>query len=280
MPDPNTLPLVRIADASGNPANPGGGSGTANPYPGSDYAKDTKQPVLVNGRVPIDGSQVTQPVSGTFFQTTQPVSAASLPLPTGAATDGSDPASPAVANAGSGPRGWLGTIAGLLKLGTQTKAQSGSVTIATDQGNIEPGGTAITGTTMPSGGVGLTGWLSAIWQAVFVKTQMYVEAASGSAIGASATVSGTTHDLGSLAVPYTKINVKAQLSVNGGTLYIDESNDGFTSTGYGAASVTMPNAGITYSLTVPITARYWKVRIVNGSTAGTVAGFTSSTSAA
>jgi hypothetical protein len=34
----------------------------------------------------VDGSAVTQPVSGTFWQTTQPVSAASLPLPTGAAT--------------------------------------------------------------------------------------------------------------------------------------------------------------------------------------------------
>lgn len=34
----------------------------------------------------VDGSAVTQPVSGTFFQATQPVSAASLPLPSGAST--------------------------------------------------------------------------------------------------------------------------------------------------------------------------------------------------
>lgn len=34
----------------------------------------------------VDGSAVTQPVSGTFWQATQPVSAASLPLPSGAAT--------------------------------------------------------------------------------------------------------------------------------------------------------------------------------------------------
>ena len=34
----------------------------------------------------VDGSAVTQPVSGTFWQATQPISAASLPLPTGAAT--------------------------------------------------------------------------------------------------------------------------------------------------------------------------------------------------
>lgn len=41
----------------------------------------------VGGTVLVDGSGVTQPVSGTFFQATQPISAALLPLPAGAATD-------------------------------------------------------------------------------------------------------------------------------------------------------------------------------------------------
>ena len=35
---------------------------------------DTKTPTLVSGRIPVDGSGVTQPVSGTFWQATQPVS--------------------------------------------------------------------------------------------------------------------------------------------------------------------------------------------------------------
>ena len=35
---------------------------------------DSKMPTLVSGRVPTDGSGVTQPVSGTFWQATQPVS--------------------------------------------------------------------------------------------------------------------------------------------------------------------------------------------------------------
>lgn len=39
------------------------------------------------GRLPVDGSGVTQPVSGTFWQATQPVSAASLPLPSNAAAE-------------------------------------------------------------------------------------------------------------------------------------------------------------------------------------------------
>jgi len=42
--------------------------------------------------VKVDGSAVTQPVSGTFWQATQPVSAPSLPLPTGAATAAKQPA--------------------------------------------------------------------------------------------------------------------------------------------------------------------------------------------
>lgn len=40
---------------------------------------DSKNPALVGGRVPVDGSGVTQPVSGTFWQATQPVSIASMP---------------------------------------------------------------------------------------------------------------------------------------------------------------------------------------------------------
>jgi hypothetical protein len=43
----------------------------------------------VSGTVTVDGSGSTQPVSGTFFQATQPVSASALPLPTGAATEAS-----------------------------------------------------------------------------------------------------------------------------------------------------------------------------------------------
>lgn len=51
----------------------------------------TKVGASSNG-LKVDGSAVTQPVSGTFWQSTQPVSAASLPLPTGAATSAKQPA--------------------------------------------------------------------------------------------------------------------------------------------------------------------------------------------
>lgn len=54
---------------------------------GSDGTNLKAIKVSATGVVSVDGSAVTQPVSGTFWQATQPVSAASLPLPTGAATE-------------------------------------------------------------------------------------------------------------------------------------------------------------------------------------------------
>jgi hypothetical protein len=65
------------------------GSGSTQPVSGTFF--QATQPVSgtvgVSGTVTVDGSGSTQPVSGTFFQATQPVSAVSLPLPTGAATE-------------------------------------------------------------------------------------------------------------------------------------------------------------------------------------------------
>ena len=76
---------------------------------------DSKMPALVSGRVPVDGSGVTQPVSGTFFQATQPVSAASLPLPSGAATETTLAAvevdTSAIATSTSGINGKLAALA-------------------------------------------------------------------------------------------------------------------------------------------------------------------------
>jgi hypothetical protein len=58
------------------------------------YTTGQTSPFSLNlaGGLRVDGSGVTQPVSGTFWQTTQPVSAASLPLPSGASTAAKQPA--------------------------------------------------------------------------------------------------------------------------------------------------------------------------------------------
>ncbi len=87
---------------------------------------------------------------------TQAISAVSLPLPTGAASA----ANQATVMAS------LSAISGQLptNLGPKTSAASLSVGMANDIANLEPAAAAITGTTMPTGGTGLTGWLSAIYR--------------------------------------------------------------------------------------------------------------------
>ena len=68
---------------------PSGAATAANQTTGNTSLSniDGKLPALVSSRVPVDGSGVTQPVSGTFWQATQPVSiAASVPV-TGPLTD-------------------------------------------------------------------------------------------------------------------------------------------------------------------------------------------------
>lgn len=100
---------VAEVDSSGNLQTTGaggGGGGASTIADGADVAQGTTTDaatantvigrlqklvsllptVLVSDRLKVDGSGVTQPVSGTFFQATQPVSAATLPLPTGAST--------------------------------------------------------------------------------------------------------------------------------------------------------------------------------------------------
>lgn len=71
---------------------PSGGSTAAKQDTGNTSLAsiDTKTPALSSGKVPVIGPTTpsdTQPVSGTFFQATQPISAAALPLPSGAAKE-------------------------------------------------------------------------------------------------------------------------------------------------------------------------------------------------
>lgn len=107
--DINTMPAVsattNITQWNGNTVDTNSGSKSTGTL---RVVLATDQPQLTNA-MKVDGSAVTQPVSGTFWQATQPVSAASLPLPTGASTsakqdtgntslasiDGKIPASPA-----------------------------------------------------------------------------------------------------------------------------------------------------------------------------------------
>jgi Flp pilus assembly pilin Flp len=84
-------------------------------------------------------------VSVSNLATTQAISAASLPLPAGAATAANQPS----LNADGGALAHVTNF-------PSTQVVSGAVT-------AYDGGAAITGAAMPTGGSGLTGWLSAIW---------------------------------------------------------------------------------------------------------------------
>tara|TARA_R110000787_G_scaffold88848_1_gene188371 strand:- start:355 stop:1074 length:720 start_codon:yes stop_codon:yes gene_type:complete len=74
------MPIVTARDVSNNKNRPLEMNGS------KLVVKDQAVADALGGTIVVDGSAVTQPVSGTFYQATQPVSAASLPLPSGAAT--------------------------------------------------------------------------------------------------------------------------------------------------------------------------------------------------
>jgi hypothetical protein len=114
--------------------------------------------------VTIASDQSAIPVTGTFWQTTQPVSAASLPLPTGASTLAEQQTqstrlgdvleiAPATDTASSGINGRLQRIAQRLSslitllpssIGRKAMADSLSVTLASDQPNLSVAQTALT----------------------------------------------------------------------------------------------------------------------------------------
>ena len=73
---------TKIADSSATTINPAKEDGNL-----LAAKNDLDKFTFTATRLLIDGSGVTQPVSGTFWQATQPISAVSLPLPTGAATE-------------------------------------------------------------------------------------------------------------------------------------------------------------------------------------------------
>ncbi len=92
--------------------------------------------------------QGTVPVSGTFSQSTQPVSAAALPLPAGAATSANQPA----LNVDGG------ALAHVVNFPTTQAVSLASAPLPT--GAAQDGSDA-TGVTAPSGAIGIRGWVSA-----------------------------------------------------------------------------------------------------------------------
>lgn len=153
-------------------------------------------------------------------------------IPTGAA-DGAVVALGAVADAAAtADAGNFSLIAltkrllGKFAVGQKTMAQSLAVTLASDQSNLEPGGTAITGSAMPAGGTGLTGWLSAIYKSC-----------------AAPTPTGTNH-IGSVAVDDV-----ADALVTAGNVTATGAVVAVPTAGFAGGSFHVTSAGTTCTIT-------------------------------
>ncbi|KNY21606.1 hypothetical protein [Methylobacterium sp. ARG-1] len=174
---------------------------------------------------------------------------------------GTDPASPTVANAGTGGLGWLGTIAGLLRLGTATQANSASVTLATDLANLEPAGVKITAAAMPAGGVGLTGWLSAIWAALTTRSQYATSFSAFGTTAGGAPATGAGMAVGASPTTWSRIRATCLATATGGTFYLQGANDsGFLTGTLFLDSAPVTTAGVPLKLEAP--AQYPFVRVV------------------
>lgn len=169
------------------------------------------------------------PVAFSGSASTQAISAVSLPLPTGAATA----ASQAVTNAA------LGTISAQLPatLGQKTLAQSLSVAPASDLANLEPAATPVSGTAMPSGGTGVTGWLSAIYRSC----------------SEGATVAGSVTSATTVVSASNNLYMGGSFQVtNAGTtctITYEQSNDGTTWLTLPVISAALPTAAPTTTST-------------------------------
>ncbi|MCH7629780.1 MULTISPECIES: hypothetical protein [Novosphingobium] len=148
-------------------------------------------------------------------------------------------------------------------LGAKAGAASLSVVPASDLANLEPAASAITGTTLPTGGSGLTGWLSAIY-----KVCNEGPAISGSATSAATVVSASN-------VTYMGGTFQVTSAGTTCTVTYEQSNDGtnwvalpvIPATAANAVPVTTSTATGLYAFTSA--AAYVRAR-VSTYTSGTV----------
>ena len=192
----------------------------------------------VSGSVSVANLPATQSVSGSVsvanFPATQAITAAALPLPSGAATAGNQ----ATGNTA------LASISGQLPASLGAKAGAGSMSFApaTDLANLEPAGSAITGTAMPAGGLGLTGWLSAVYKSC-----------------TAATPAGTAH-IGSVSVDDVPDALVTSGSATSATVVVSTSTAGFAGGSF-QVTATGTSSTITFEqsndnvnwITLPIT---------------------------
>lgn len=104
---------------------------------------------------------------------------------------------------------------------------------------------------MPAGGVGLTGWLSAIWAALTTRTVYTMPfVAFGTAANGSAAV-GAAMTIGPSPTQYTRARARCVATAAGGTFQFQGSNDNFVSSFVFLANATVVTGGIAVDLECP-----------------------------
>lgn len=91
----------------------------------------------------VTGTGGTFPVTGTFWQTTQPISAASLPLPTGASTSANQPTAATLGSTTSGQTGTVAIGAVTTAAPTYSTTQSNALSLNTS-GGLRVDGSGVT----------------------------------------------------------------------------------------------------------------------------------------
>jgi hypothetical protein len=184
-------------------------------------------------------STATVPVSGTFWQATQPISAASLPLPSGASTSALQPTNSAIGATTSGQTGTLMMGAALTALPTATTADTWPISINPANGGVRVDGSGVTqpvsGTVTANQGSasGSGPWIETPWIAGAVNgatNGLYVNLLQGNAVASTS----------------NPVFVSAQPAATGGlTTYFLQPIAGTNSTNIKASAGTVYHVSVT-----------------------------------
>ena len=259
---------------------------------------DGKLPALVSGRLPVDGSGVTQPVSGTFWQATQPVSgpltdvqlrATAVPV-SGTFWQATQPISGSVSITGtaavSGPltdaqlRATAVPVSGTFWQATQpvsgTVSANAGTNLNTSALALETGGNLAT----------LTGRVPAQGQALMAASLPVAIASNQSALAVNSTPAAallTTYSVtGVITIntvlatldcsQYRSVSIQCTAMGTSGVVTPEWSNDNTNWQGAtiltqaGATATTFNAAGLWVA---PVQARYLRLRLSTATTAGT-----------
>jgi Flp pilus assembly pilin Flp len=174
-------------------------SAVTQPISGTVTVSNPQTSVSISG-TPTVAISGTVPVSGSFYPSTQPISAASLPLPNGAAQDGTDGTGITCPTGGSGIRGWLSGIYSKIASTLSASITNFPATFAATQSgawstgrtwNLASGSDSITATISGTPAVSISGTPTVNANITFPSTQnvALVSSSDSTAIPVSGSVS-------------------------------------------------------------------------------------------